>query len=97
MLEGVLPIGTVVLLKDSQKRLMVIGICQKEVGQKEVIWDYAGCLYPEGYLGGDKVYLLNNDQIEKVFAIGYQDEEQFIFKQKVDKIMTDLRGEQKNV
>ncbi|GFI65966.1 hypothetical protein IMSAG185_01573 [Lachnospiraceae bacterium] len=97
MLEGVLPIGTVVLLKDSQKRLMVIGICQKEVGQKEVIWDYAGCLYPEGYLGGDKVYLFNNDQIEKVFAIGYQDEEQFIFKQKVDKIMTDLRGEQKNV
>ena len=90
MLEGVLPIGTVVLLKDSQKRLMVIGICQKEVGQKEVIWDYAGCLYPEGYLGGDKVYLFNNDQIEKVFAIGYQDEEQFIFKQKVDKIMTDL-------
>ena len=65
MLEGVLPIGTVVLLKDSQKRLMVIGICQKEVGQKEVIWDYAGCLYPEGYLGGDKVYLFNNDQIEK--------------------------------
>ena len=97
MLEGVLPIGTVVLLKDSQKRLMVIGICQKEVGQKEVICDYAGCLYPEGYLGGDKVYLFNNDQIEKVFAIGYQDEEQFIFKQKVDKIMTDLRGEQKNV
>lgn len=97
MLEGLLPIGTVVLLKDSQKRLMVIGVCQKEVGQKEVIWDYAGCLYPEGYLGGDKVYLFNNDQVEKVYAIGYQDEEQFAFKQKVDKIITELKGEQKDV
>lgn len=96
MLEGLLPIGTVVLLKESQKRLMVIGVCQKEVGQKEIIWDYAGCLYPEGYLGGDKVYLFDNDQVEKVYAIGYQDEEQFAFKQKVDKIINNLKGDQKD-
>lgn len=97
MFEGLLPIGTVVLLKKSEKRLMVMGVCQKEVGEKEVIWDYAGCLYPEGYIGADKVYLFNNNQIEKVYAIGYQDEEQFAFKQKVDKIMNEIKEEQKDV
>lgn len=96
MFEGLLPIGTVVLLKNSEKRLMIIGVCQKEVGEQEVVWDYAGCLYPEGYIGADKVYLFDNSQIEKVYAIGYQDEEQFAFKQKIDKIIIDLKGEQKD-
>lgn len=96
MLEGLLPIGTVVLLKNSEKRLMVMGVCQKEVGETEVVWDYAGCLYPEGYMGADKVYLFDNCQIEKVYAVGYQDEEQFTFKQKVDAIIKELKGEEKS-
>lgn len=29
MLQGILPIGTVVLLKNATKRLMIIGVCQK--------------------------------------------------------------------
>lgn len=97
MLEGLLPIGTVVLLKNSNKRLMIMGVCQKEVGEMAVLWDYAGCLYPEGYMGADKVYLFNNEQIEKVFAVGYQDDEQFIFKQKVDSIIKRIREEQQDV
>ena len=62
-MEGLLPIGTVVLLKNSEKRLMIAGVCQKEVGEKETIWDYAGCLYPEGYLGADKVYYLTMNRL----------------------------------
>ena len=92
-MEGLLPIGTVVLLKNSEKRLMIVGVCQKEVGEKETIWDYAGCLYPEGYLGADKVYLFNNEQIERIFALGYQDEEQFAFKQKIDQIRESIRSQ----
>ena len=92
-MEGLLPIGTVVLLKNSEKRLMIAGVCQKEVGEKETIWDYAGCLYPEGYLGADKVYLFNNEQIERIYALGYQDEEQFAFKQKIDQIRESIRSQ----
>lgn len=95
-MEGLLPIGTVVLLKNSEKRLMIMGVCQKEVGTKETVWDYAGCLYPEGYIGANNVYLFNNEQIEKVYAIGYQDEEQFAFKQKLDQIIVKVREELKN-
>ena len=44
MEERFLPIGSVVKLKDGQKRLMITGflpIEQKENGEKNV-WDYSG-------------------------------------------------------
>lgn len=93
MLEGLLPIGTVVLLKNSTKKVMIIGVCQKEI-ESDLIWDYTGCVYPEGYMGPDKTFLFNNDQIDKVFAVGYQDEEQFAFKIKADALMAEIRNEE---
>ena len=91
MFEGLLPIGSVVLLKNSTKRIMIIGVVQKQIKDgDEVIWDYSACLYPEGYMGPDKTFLFNNDQIEKVFAVGYQDQEQFVFKEKVDQVRKEL-------
>ena len=94
MFEGLLPIGSVVLLKNSKKRIMIIGVLQKQLKEgEEVIWDYSACLYPEGYLGPDKTFLFNADQIEKVYSVGYQDEEQFEFKGKIDKLRQELIGE----
>lgn len=91
MFEGLLPIGTVVLLKNSKKRVMIIGVLQKQIKEgKEVVWDYSACLYPEGFMGPDKTFLFNADQIEKVFAVGYQDQEQFAFKEKIDEIRVRL-------
>lgn len=91
MFEGLLPIGTVVLLKNSNKRVMIIGVVQKQLKEgAEIIWDYSACFYPEGYMGPDKTFLFNTEQIEKVFAIGYQDQEQFIFKEKIDQIRKDI-------
>ena len=104
MFTGLLPIGSVVLLKESTKKVMIIGFCQKEISSdngdygdygdnKETLWDYAGCLYPEGYIGPTQTYLFNGEQIDKIFAAGYQDEEQFEFKTRVDAIHDELRGE----
>lgn len=95
MLDGLLPIGSVVLLKNSSRKVMTIGVCQKQIGTEEVIWDYAGCIYPEGYLGAEETFLFNNDQIDKIFSVGYQDEEQFSFKERVDQIMKEIREEEK--
>ena len=91
MIEGLLPVGSVVLLKDSTKKVMIIGVCQKEVGQDTAFWDYSGCLFPEGYMGADKTFLFNNDQIETVYSLGYQDEEQLQFKKKAEEAMERLR------
>ena len=98
MFTGLLPIGSVVLLKDSTKKVMITGFCQKEIneGNEETIWDYAGCLYPEGYLGPNQVYLFNGEQIERIFAVGYQDEEQFAFKVKTDAVLEELRKNPKD-
>jgi len=76
MITGFLPIGSVVLLKDSKRRLMINGYLQKsnETGK---VWDYCGILYPEGYLNADNLFLFNNDQIDQIYALGYQDAEQF--------------------
>ena len=91
MFEGLLPIGTVVLLKNSQKRVMIIGVLQKQIKEgNEVIWDYSACFYPEGYMGPDRTFLFNADQIEKVFAVGYQDQEQFEFEEKIDELRKEL-------
>lgn len=94
MFEGLLPIGSVVLLKESTKRIMIIGVLQKQAKEEgEVLWDYSACLYPEGYLGPDKTFLFNSDQIDKIYSVGYQDEEQFEFKVKIDQIREELRNE----
>lgn len=93
MFHGLLPIGTVVLLRNSKKRVMIIGVLQKQLKDgEEIIWDYSACLYPEGYMGPDKTFLFNSDQIEKIFAVGYQDQEQFAFKEKIDQIKTKIRN-----
>ena len=99
MITGVLPIGSVVLLKNSTKRVMVIGFCQSESSDEgnQKIWDYAGCLYPEGYVSADKTFLFNGDQIEKIYAIGYQDEEQFEFKVQVDKVLEQYRMQEQKI
>lgn len=65
-MENLLPLGSVVLLKESTKKVMIIGYCQKALSDDE-IYDYSGCLFPEGYLGADKTFLFNRDQIEIVY------------------------------
>ncbi len=93
MFEGLLPIGTVVLLKESVKKIMITGVLQKKVdGDQEKIYDYSAVLYPEGAMGPEQNFLFDNEQIEKIFAVGYQDEEQFNFKVTVDQIREELKS-----
>ena len=70
-----LPIGTIVLLKDSTKRLMITGYYLKEEHDDQ-IYDYCGCFYPEGLIRTDQVALFNQNQIERVYFLGFSDIEQ---------------------
>jgi len=69
-----LPIGSVVLLKESTKRVMILGFKQKQE-HDEKIWDYSGCLYPEGILDPDRLFLFDQEQIDALFFVGFQDAE----------------------
>ena len=96
MFNGLLPVGTVALLKNSTKRIMIIGVCQLAADDPTKVWDYVGCPFPEGYLGPDKTYLFNNEQIDKIYAVGYQDEEQFAFKVKADAVLQNIRNQEED-
>ena len=76
-----LPIGTVILLKGGKKRLMITGFCSYDNEKKDKAYDYTGCLYPEGIITNKQMALFNHSQIEKIFFLGYQDQEEKIFKQ----------------
>lgn len=79
-----LPLGTVVLLKGGAKRLMITGYCAYDKSNENKYYDYSGCLYPEGIISSDQLALFNNSQIEKVFFMGYSDEE---YKQFMEKLI----------
>lgn len=81
--EKYLPIGSVVLLNNGTKRLMITGFCVVPNDDKTKIYDYSGCLYPEGMLSSDEVALFNHDQIKQIYALGFSDEEEKFFKSKL--------------
>ena len=78
-----MPIGTVVMLKGGTKRVMVTGFCVMDGEDETNIWDYSGCLYPEGILSSTQTALFNHDQIEQVYHMGLIDEEEKSFKEKL--------------
>ena len=83
--NSLLPIGSVVLLKGGTKRVMVIGFAPKVANtegknQKYDIWDYSGCIYPEGLLSSDQILVFDHSQISEVFSVGYEDDEEKEFK-----------------
>lgn len=91
MMNGLLPIGTVVLLNESTKKVMIVGVCQRGGSNPEKIWDYTGVVFPEGYLASDKMFMFDNEQINTIYAIGYQDAEQLAFKAKADEALSRIR------
>lgn len=90
MREKYLPIGSVVLLKGGKKRAMITGFCSVAQENQDKIYDYSGCVYPEGYLSSNQVCLFDHDQIEKIFFIGFEDDEEFRFKEKLNNIVSSL-------
>lgn len=72
--KDLLPIGSVVLLKDAQKRVMIFGVCQTET-ESRVEYDYSAVLYPEGNIGDGMRYMFNHADIDRIDFTGYHDKE----------------------
>lgn len=84
--EKFLPIGSVVLLKGGTKKAMITGFCSVASEEKTKIYDYTGCIYPEGYLDFDQVCLFDHNQIEKIYHLGYIDDEEKSFKEELKEV-----------
>ena len=82
--EKYLPIGTVVLLKGATKRLMIAGYCAVDQEKKDEMWDYSGCMYPEGFLSSTQSFLFDHSQIAKIYSLGFKDNEEEEFQPKLN-------------
>lgn len=87
MPEKFLPIGSVVLLKEGTKRLMITGFCVIAKDNSNKIYDYCGCLYPEGIITSDQTALFNHEQIDKIYYIGLNDEENTEFQKTLKELL----------
>lgn len=86
MKERFLPIGTVLLLKGGKKEVMITSYCifptqvrkpnGDPVESAPKMYEYGGCVYPEGILDSNMACAFNHNQIEKIVFLGYESEQQ---------------------
>lgn len=79
MYENLLPLGSVVLLKGGNKRVMITGRIQARAGEKKV-YDYSACWYPEGIISPQEMFFFDHEAIDQLFFVGFQDEEELSFR-----------------
>ena len=75
MEKKILPLGSVVLLNGGTKKVMIIGYCMRTPEKPNKLYDYCGCIFPEGVLRSDVTCVFNHNQIKEVCFAGYQNEE----------------------
>ena len=80
VLKDLLPVGSVVRLKNAVRKAVIMGYMQQvnpkdSPGRKPEVYDYMAVPYPEGYLGKGTVFLFNEENIEEVCFSGYESKE----------------------
>lgn len=80
--KRLLPIGSVVRLKEAKKCLMIFGICQSH---KEKTFDYIGVIWPEGNIGAEAQILFAHEDIEEVVFTGCDTAERQAFIERLQK------------
>lgn len=68
MFDYLLPIGTVVRLKDGNKDMMIVGVLQE--GNKNERYDYTAVTYPEGFIDPRLRIVFNQADIGEVVCFG---------------------------
>jgi len=77
-MEKILPVGSVVYLKEGTSPLVIIAITQfvkkTESDEKLTYFDYAGSIYPQGFSKENSFYFNHKNVVEIVFT-GYESEQ----------------------
>lgn len=69
-----LPIGSVVTINDANKKVMIVGYYSIKYMNVVKMYDYIGCVYPEGLLLPNDLYSFNHSDIINVDFMGYINE-----------------------
>ena len=92
-IEGLLPIGSVVIAKEANHRVMVTGYGHRLVNSEKV-YDYSGVLWPEGYVGAEQSLVFNHEDIDQVFFVGFQTDGSMVYINQVEAALANFRGGQ---
>lgn len=92
--QELLPVGSVVLLKKGQKKIVIMGIMQMKHIERgvDIAYDYMGVPYPEGYMGQETALLFNHENIQEIIFKGFVDTERELFVKAIQQII-DKAGE----
>ena len=82
MEEKYLPIGSIVKLKNNDNEIMIAGYYSVEYNDMVEIYDYLGCLYPEGLLLKNDFISFNHDDIANCVFKGFENEKFVAMKKK---------------
>ena len=78
-----LPIGTICAIKNTNKKIMIIGYYGVEFDGNIKIKDYIGCSYPEGLLKFEQMLSFNHNDIESILFKGYLSKDYEIFNKNI--------------
>lgn len=74
-MNKILPIGSVVKVKNLKKLMMIFGYLQSHGAQPDICFDYVGVPYPEGNIDLRAHFGFQREEIEEVVFQGYAAEE----------------------
>lgn len=83
--EEFLPLGSIVMLEGGNKCLMICSRIQAMAGS-DVIYDYCACYYPEGITSPSSMIFFNREDIDEVYFIGYEDQDELEYQDKLNEI-----------
>lgn len=76
--KELLPLGSIVYLEQGTQKLVIIGrgvIFNDEESGEQVLADYMGVLYPNGFQTESTIFF-QHENIDKVVFLGYKDDEE---------------------
>lgn len=95
-----LPLGTIVVLNGSIKKVMVaqraIYVPTNEDKTDSKYFEYGAVLYPEGLVDGQLVYF-NSEDVYKVIAVGYTDADDELLVEEINEVLEKVENEPKKV
>ena len=86
-----LPLGSVVRLKEGKTLLIIQGYVPNDLSKTDVYYDYEGDIFPTGRQG-EQVYMFNDENIDEVMFVGYQTNDSLKYRRLITAARNNLRS-----
>lgn len=81
-----LPVGSIVSIRFSKEKYMIMGFCTIDAKTKKV-YDYSAVRYPVGFESLDNVCMFNRLVVKKVHHLGYINYEHSSYIKKIEEVL----------